>query len=117
MTTNAGEDMKLRLRADLKAAMKEKRADEVKVLRVLIAALDNAEAPDVAPQALAVEQMGGLGSAEMQRLALDADSVRAVLEADAAEREAAAIDLDRAGRADLAAAARAGAAVTRRYLD
>ena len=117
MTTNAGEDMKLRLRADLKAAMKEKRPDEVKVLRVLIAALDNAEAPDIAPQALAVEQMGELGSAEVQRLALDTDRVRAILEADAAERETAAVELDRVGRADLAAESRAEAAVIRRYLD
>ena len=117
MMPNAGEDMKLRLRADLKAAMKEKRPDEVKVLRVLIAALDNAEAPEIAPQALAVEQMGELGSAEVQRLALDTDRVRAILEADVAERETAAVELDRVGRADLAAASRAEAAVIRRYLD
>lgn len=117
MTSTAGEDMKLRLRADLKAAMKEKRGDEVKVLRTVIAALDNAEAPATDERALSIEEMGGLGSAEVQRLALGADRVRAILEAQQAEREAAAVELDRVGRADLAEASRAEAAVIRRYLD
>ena len=117
MTSTAGEEMKLRLRGDLKAAMKEKRGEEVKVLRALIAALDNAEAPATDGRTLAIEEMGGLGSAEVQRLALGADRVSAILEAQAAEREAASVELDRVGRADLAEASRAEAAVIRRYLD
>ena len=116
MTSNAGEDIKLRLRTDLKAAMKERRTDEVKVLRALISALDNAEAPAVDGKAMAIEQMGGLGSSEVLRLALDADRVRAVLVAQQAEREAAAVELDRVGRADLADASRAEVAVIQRYL-
>lgn len=115
MTMNAGETTKATLRADLRQAMKEGRSDEVKVLRALIAALDNAEAPAVASRALAVEQMGGLGSSEVQRLALDAERVWSILEAQQAEREAAALELDRVGRGDLAEASRAEAAVIRRY--
>ena len=117
MINTAGEEMKLRLREDLKAAMKERRGEEVKVLRGLIAALDNAEAPEVVQKGLAIEQMGGVGSVEVRRLALDADRVREVLAAQAEERETAAVELDRVGRADVAAVSRAEAAVIRRYLD
>ncbi len=115
--TNAGEAMKATLRADLKLAMKEKRSDEVKVLRALITALDNAEAPEVTARPMAVEQMGGLGSAEVQRLALDADRVWAILRAQQAEREAAAAELDRVGRGELADVSRAEAAVIQRYFN
>jgi len=45
MSQDAGGEMKVRLRADLRAAMKDRRAVEAKVIRALIAALDNAEAP------------------------------------------------------------------------
>jgi uncharacterized protein YqeY len=116
MTSNASEKMKLRLRADLKRAMKERRGDELRVLRSLLAALDNAEAPAVATTAMAMEQMGGLGSTEIQRLALDEDQVRATFAAQEAERNAAAAEFDRIGRDDHAAASRAEAAVIRRYL-
>lgn len=44
MTEDAGERMKARLRADLVAAMKDRRTAEAKVLRTLVAAIDNAEA-------------------------------------------------------------------------
>jgi uncharacterized protein YqeY len=117
MTGNAGEATKLRLRADLKTAMKERRSDEVSVLRVLIAALDNAEAPATQGRAMSIEEMGGLGSTETDRLTLSPDRVRSILMAEVAEREAAATEMDRAGRGDLAEASRAEVAVIRRYLD
>lgn len=116
MTDHAGETMKSRLRADLKAAMKDKRTDEMKVLRALISALDNAEAPAASGKPMAVEEMGGLGSTEVQRLALGENDVRAILTAQQAEYEAAAVELDRVGRTDLAQASRAVAAVIGRYL-
>ena len=116
MATNAGEEMKVRLRGDLKAAMKDKRPEKVKVLRALIAALDNAEAPSNDGRSMAIEEMGGLGSSEVQRLALDAERVRAILTVQQTERETAAIELDRVGRAELAAASRAEAALIGRYL-
>ena len=65
---------------------------------------------------MAIEQMGGLGSSEVQRLALYEDRVRAILVAQQTEREAAAVELDRVGRADLAETSRAEVAVIQRYL-
>ena len=60
MTDSAGETMKTRLRNDLKAAMKERRGDEVKVLRkggrgIILMGL---EARDVFAQAIVYGQEG-----------------------------------------------------------
>jgi hypothetical protein len=43
-TVDAAEAMRLRLRADLRIAMKQRRRQETTALRIVIAALDNAEA-------------------------------------------------------------------------
>lgn len=45
MPDSAATEMKARLRADLRAAMKSRNTTEAKVIRSLVAALDNAEAP------------------------------------------------------------------------
>ena len=47
MPEDAGRDVKARLRADLRAAMKGRHAFEAKVIRALVAAIDNAEAPSI----------------------------------------------------------------------
>lgn len=106
-------DMKERLRADLRAAMKEKRAAEVKVLRALIAALDNAEAPagpaDNTP-------WDPSSPSEIKRLLLSAADVQRAIAAELNEREHAVIELERVGRAENAETVRAEALVIRRYL-
>ncbi|MGI6850999.1 hypothetical protein [Mesorhizobium sp. 1B3] len=40
MVSDAGHDMKARLRADLSAAMKERRTDEARLIRALVAAAE-----------------------------------------------------------------------------
>ncbi len=96
--------MRLRLQHDLRAAMRGRRVAEVKLLRVLIAALDNAEAVPMtdAHQKYAVLAFGD-GSAEVPRRVLSATDVRAILEHEQADRRVAAAELERVGRPDVAA--------------
>lgn len=108
MPHDAGLAMKLRLRADLLAAMKEGRAAEAKVLRTLVAAIDNAEAPPI------IAGQGHQG--ETERLCLDDASVLAAIRAEAEEREHAAVQMDGLGKPIHAEALRTEAAIARRYL-
>lgn len=94
-------DLKERLRADLKAAMRERKADEVAVIRTLIAAVDNAEAPPVEGFAERLRQREAIG--EIGRRKLAASDLNRVLEAEARSRLAAAEDYERHGRDDEAA--------------
>lgn len=118
MTSDPAKAMKDRLRADLRAAMKARVAGEAAVIRALVAALDNAEAPPIGKAS-----DGGLGhafasgDAEVERLLLGEADVRRVLLAEIAEREAAAAEMQRLGQSDRAAALRSEIAVARRYLD
>ena len=66
---------KLRLRADLQAAMQAKASDEVRMLRTLIAALDNAEAVAEARLAAADEDDRHQQHAEAARLRHEADLI------------------------------------------
>lgn len=89
--------LKERLRADLKTAMREKRADEVALLRKLIAALDNAEAvPTEGYRPRALDDSRG----DVARRQLDGAEVDALLAHEIAERRAAAEEFDRRGRPD-----------------
>lgn len=108
----AGEGMKRRLRADLRIALREARIAEVKVLRALITAIDDAEAPPL-------KGSGGLtdGAAERSFRPLGEGDVRRVLLSDIAERERAAVEFESVGRADLAEALRLDARLVRRYLE
>lgn len=105
MTHDPASAIKATLRADLREAMKARRTDEIALLRTLVAALDNAEAPPM--QA---------GATEIPRLWLDAAAIRRVLEADIEERERSAAQLAEVGRPDRAATLRTQAALARRYL-
>ena len=111
-------DMKARLRADLRAAMKHRRPIEASVIRALIAAIDNAEAPPAheAPTPPARHQFHS-GSAEVERLLLSAAHVRGLIVADIQERERAAAEMERLGLKDRAEAARAEALIAKRYVD
>ena len=115
---DAGKEMKARMRADLSAALKDRRADEAKVVRTLIAAIDNAEAPPLpAGQTASVPHRFQSGSAEVERLRLGRPRLRRLLLVEIEDRERAAAELERLNKADRAAALRAEALVARRYLD
>jgi len=118
MSEDAGRVMKDRLRADLRSAMKDRRTSEARVIRALVAALDNAEAPPLhagAP-ALVLHHFRS-GSAEVERLLLSRSDVRQVLLAEIRERERAADELERLGKTDRAADLRAEALIAKRYLE
>jgi len=106
--------LKARLRADLKAAMQARATGEVRLLRTLIAALDNAEA-------VAVEQKGyvsrkfGDSSGEVARLHLDEHAVGQLLEAEIEARLLAAADYERHGEAAEAGRLRDEAGLIERY--
>lgn len=115
--SSAAERMKARLRADLTTAMKARNAAEVKLLRALVAAIDNAEAIPASAQPAESGFGFAATSSEVRRLILGADEVEQVLRSEIAEREHAAAELDRVGRPDHAAELRAQAELARRYLD
>ncbi|MBX7185043.1 MAG: hypothetical protein K1Y01_07850 [Vicinamibacteria bacterium] len=117
MAEDAGGETKARLRADLLAAMKEKRTVEAKVLRTLVAAIDNAEAPEAHPGETAMTHHHfHSGSAELERLLLSRSRVRDVLLAEVLERERAAAEMERLKERGRAEALRAEALLARRYL-
>ena len=117
------------MRADLVAAMKERRREVVAVLRTALAALDDAEAV-AAPAAQSSVQGGqspvqgghvagarvGVGSTEVERRVLSLADVRAVLEAQIAERTVEAERYDTYGQHDAANRLRREAGVLGAYL-
>lgn len=90
--------LKERLRADLKAALQARATDEVRLLRTLVAALDNAEA--VPGETKYVLRAFGDPGAEVARLELDDDAVSRFLATEAEARLAAAADYERHGKAE-----------------
>ncbi|NBD11379.1 MULTISPECIES: GatB/YqeY domain-containing protein [Corallococcus] len=84
-------EWKSTLRAALKEALRTRSALASAVLRETLAALDNAEAPDVSVAPPSVRgavagTAGGLGSGEVPRLELTPDAVRAVIAREIQER-------------------------------
>ncbi|MBI2742227.1 MAG: hypothetical protein HYX38_37520 [Rhodospirillales bacterium] len=117
MSEDAGRDMKARLRADLRKAMKDMRTIETKVVRALVAAIDNAEAPPVeADDATSGHHDFLTGSAEVERQPLSRSRVRHILLTEVQERERAAAELERLEKMDRAEALRAEALIARRYI-
>lgn len=112
-----GKEMKERLRSDLRSALKDRRTDEAKVLRTLVSAIDNAEAPPLsAEQAVSAPHQFQSGSAEVERLRLSRSRLRQLLLAEIREREQAAAKFERLDQTDRAQALRAEVSVARRYL-
>jgi uncharacterized protein YqeY len=112
-----GHQMKARLRADLLSAMKARRTAETKLLRALVATIDNAEAPSLDPDRKASDQHRfSDGSAEIDRLDLDAETIRTILTAEMEEREKAAAEMARLNRQDRADTLLAEALIVRRYI-
>ena len=105
--------LKERLRADLKAAMRERKSAEVGVLRTLIAALDNAEAVPVDGLEERLRMRQDIG--EVARRELDGAALNDVLAKERETRLAAALDYARHGRDDDAARLRQEAELIARY--
>ena len=106
--------LKEQLRADLKQAMQAKAPDEVRVLRVLIAALDNAEAVPSA-QDRYVPRAFGDPTGEVMRRELGLEAVEDLLSAEIEARRAGAADYERHGRPDEAARLHREAELIARY--
>jgi uncharacterized protein YqeY len=93
--------LKDRLRADLKVAMRERKAEEMALIRTLIAAVDNAEAQPIDGFAERLRQRDAIG--EVARRELDTTALDDLLASEARARFAAAADYERHGRGDDAA--------------
>ena len=116
MTTPA-DTLKARIRADLTSAMKARDSAQASLLRVLLAALDNAEAvPIGSAHERYQERAFGDPSAEVPRLVLTMEDVKALVAKERAEREVAAADFERLGRPDDAEGLRQEASWVARYL-
>ena len=90
---SAAERMRETLRADLKAAMRERRAADMALIRSVIAAIDNAEAVALPAAAKPADSASfASGAAESERLVLSEPEVAAILLGEAtSRREAAAL--------------------------
>ena len=105
--------LKERLRTDLKAAMRERKPAEARVIRTLIAAIDNAEAVPIEGLEERLRQRETIG--EVARRQLNAAALDAVLASETESRLAAAGDYERHGRPDDAARLRDEAGLIARY--
>ena len=98
--------------------MKDRNGLETRVIRSLVAAIDNAEAPALPlERTVPVQHQFANGSAEITRLQLDRAQVQAILVTELQERERAAAEFDRLELPDRAAILRAEASVIKQYLD
>lgn len=115
--TPAADTLKARIRSDLTSAMKARDSAQASLLRVLLAALDNAEAvPIGTAHERYQERAFGDPSAEVPRLVLSVEDVTALVAREQAEREAAAADFERLGRPNDAARLQQEAGWIARYL-
>jgi uncharacterized protein YqeY len=113
--TGAAHALKARLRRDLKSAMQARQPQEARLLRVILAAIDNAEA--VAVEARPQTNAGRFadGAQEVPRRVLSPGELDRLLEGEVAARLSAAADYDRLSRPDEAARLRAEAKTVGRY--
>jgi uncharacterized protein YqeY len=116
--SDVGATLRPRLRAALLTAMKSRDRLTTGVLRATLAAIENAEAVDTtsADRALAIEQTPLVGAAEAERRALTETHVEQIVRAEAAARQAAARDYDRAGKPERAEMLRTEARVLLTHL-
>ncbi|MBI1340002.1 hypothetical protein GC169_07315 [bacterium] len=114
--SDAGGRMKDQLRQDLRSAHEQGNDFEIGVLRTLIAALDNAEAPPLDEEAARRHSTHRDQPSETVRLRLEEADVTRVLLLDVQEREAAAEVLESAGRAEHAEVLRRQSNLVKRYL-
>ena len=111
-----------RMRQALTAAMKDRNALAISVLRTSLGAIDNAESVDVSrpsgvgdgPIAGAVT---GLGAAEVTRRNLSEDQIRAIVMAEVSDRRSAATHYEELSQREDAARLRAEITILRALLD
>ncbi|MGV3554736.1 MAG: GatB/YqeY domain-containing protein [Croceibacterium sp.] len=99
-----------RLRDDLKAAMRARNEGEVRVLRALGAAIDNAQAVQLGDEALR-----RFSESEIARRELTNDDIAELLAREHSERLEAAAEFERLGQAAEAERLRGEAAAVARY--
>lgn len=117
MQDDAGSELKARLRTDLRTAMKDRNQLQSRVIRSLVAALDNAEAPALpTEQAAPIQHPFASGTAEVERMRLGWPQVREVLLSELQERERAATEFVRLDKRDHAEALREEARLIKQYL-
>ena len=115
--TDGASSAKARLRADLKLAMQARASLRIRALRILIAALDNAEAvPSDGRHERYVVHAFGDRSAEVPRRLLTQREVEALFEREAAARRADAADLAALGKLTQASELRAEASLIDVYV-
>lgn len=114
---NLAEHLQARIRADLKLAMVGRRTIEVRALRSLLGAIDNAQAAPVGERhdKYVVRAFGDPG-VEVPRLDLSSDTLDTLLRREHAERDQLAGQMTALGREDHALALKEEAAVFERYL-
>lgn len=116
MIHDAAEAMKVRLRADLKAAMIARDVVRMAVLRSLVATLDNAQAVPIGGGHERYRELAfGDASAEAPRLTLSEGDVRALFAAEADSRRAAAAQMQSHGEAERGARLLAEAEIVAGY--
>ena len=116
-------DLRIRLREQLRAAVRERDRIAVAALRDAIAALDNAEAvkpgavQSAASSGYVAGGVVGLGAAEAARRALDPEAQRAIVHAEIEGRLAAATTYEQHGHGSRATDLRVSAEVLLAVLD
>jgi uncharacterized protein YqeY len=107
--------LKSRIRADLKAAMRARQDEETGLLRMLLAAIDDAEAVPVPEGRGYTSRAFGDETGEVPRRVLTAEVLHAILLREQEARHEAAEEMDRVGRPDRAKALRFHAKIVARY--
>ena len=103
MTTDESQNFLAMLKADLRTAMRERKAAEMTTLRGLIATIDNAQAVPVGDRHdTYVFHAFGDSAVEVPRRALSQDDIRQLIEAEIGARNDAAADYQHLGRSDKA---------------
>jgi uncharacterized protein len=112
---------RVKLRAELKTAMKARDTVATSALRSLLSAIDNAEAPDVstAPHAehgVIAGGVAGLGAGEVDRLQLSSADIALIVRREVASRSEAAEQYECLGQHDQAEIVRSEVAALERFL-
>jgi uncharacterized protein YqeY len=103
-----------RLRAALRVALRERDPIATAAIRSAVSAIDNAEAVD---QPHAPHARLGVGVGDVARRELSANEIVEILQAEIVERDSAAAEYERTGRAERATRLRAEAAALSSLLD
>ncbi|WP_068277105.1 GatB/YqeY domain-containing protein [Aldersonia kunmingensis] len=115
----AGVELRDRMRAALRAAMRVRDKPAARALRSALAAIDNAESAGITDDRPAgtIEDAAGLGAAEVSRRHLDTAQIEAIVRTEITERHTTAQEYERIGRPERAAELRHEAGVLAEQLD